>query len=283
VATGERAFPVNTTDRATARAAASGGTNVQVSKTQSTKGYTQLPVIVQPPEWVVQDYYRDGSSAAYLPRSIDSFADAVNAPASIRVYGSDKEGEPERDFIPAYTKFILTGTQESHQERTQIVETFSDFYVFFYGEKPPIYTYNGLLINSKNINWVADFMYYYDNHIRGTKCVESKTRLILTYGGRQVEGYILSFGMQTQAETENGVPITFQAIITKKNQIGFSDDFGLSKRKGKGEEDATLRKMLEAVAGKTGKGSSAIASSNAFNEAKSVMTLGKSPASPIAV
>jgi len=275
--------PVPTTAGSFARAAASGGTDTQVSKTQSTKGYTQLPVLSQPPEWVVQDYYRNGNAAAYLPRSIDPFADATNSPASIRVYGSDKPGAPERDFIPAYTKFILSGTQEAHQERAQIVETFSDFYVFFYGEKPPIYTYSGFLINSKNANWVADFMYFYDNHIRGTKCVESKTRLILTYGGRQVEGYILSFGMQTQAETENGVPITFQAIITKKNQIGFSDDFGLSQRNGKNEEEPALREMLDAVAGKTGKGSSDIASSKAYNEAKSVMTLGKAPAGPIAV
>jgi hypothetical protein len=273
------ATPVSTTSGPFARAAASGGTDTQISKTQSTKGYTQLPVLSQPPEWVVQDYYRDGNSSAYLPRSIDTFADANNSPASIRIYGSSNANEQERDFIPAYTKFILSGTQEAHQERAQIVETFSDFYVFFYGEKPPIYTYNGFLINAKNINWVADFMYYYDNHMRGTKCVESKTRLILTYGGRQVEGYILSFGMQTQAETENGVPITF----TKKNQIGFSDDFGLSKKKGNNEEDATLRKLLDAVAGKSGKGSSNIASSKAYNEVKSVMARGRSPAGPIAV
>lgn len=274
---------VPTTPRDIAREAASGGANTTVAKTQSTKGYTQLPVVSETPQWVVQDYYRKGNPSAYTPRSIDPFPDAIDAPASIRVYGSNKTGEPDKDFIPAYTKFILTGTQESHQERVQIVETFSDFYVFCYGEKPPIYTYSGFLINSKNINWVADFQYYYDNHIRGTKCVENKARLILTYGGRQVEGYILSFGMQTQAETENGVPITFQAVITKKNQVGFSDDFGLSTRNGKSEEDATLRKMLEALAGKTGKGSSNIATSDAHQTVKSVMNYTRPSAGPMLV
>jgi hypothetical protein len=232
--------------------------------------------------WSVADYYRDGYSTGSgenrrtsPARTLTEFAEG---PASIRVYGTGTGNQDkERDFIPAYTKFILSSVQEARQERAQIVETFSDFYVFFYGEKPAIFTYSGFLINAKNVNWLADFDYYYDTYMRGTRCVENNARLILTYGGRQVEGYILGVSTQTQAETEMGVPFSFQAIITKKNQIGFSDDFGLSSKGGKTIQDQDIKRLLDTVAGKTGAGTSAPGNSKAYNTTKSVAQ-NKSPA-----
>jgi hypothetical protein len=218
--------------------------------------------------------YKDG----YLPRTLGP---VPNSPASIRVYGKStgaKATAKDRDLIPAFTKFIMNSVQEGHQERVQIVETFSDFYMFFYGERPPIYTYNGMLINSKNANWVADFMYYYEDHLRGTKCAEHNAKLILTYGGRQVEGYILSMNTSTTAESEQGVPVSFQVVITKRSRIGFSDDFLITLSNGKVVvEDEAIRKMIEGIAGAAGKGTASTNNSKAFSKANSVAG-GKAPA-----
>jgi len=103
----------------------------------------------------------------------------------------------KKDLIPSYSRFILESVQEAHSERQQVVETFGDFYVFMYGERPPIYNFGGTLINSKNVNWVADFMLMYERFLRGTRCTENKARALLTYGGRQVEGYIINTSNQT--------------------------------------------------------------------------------------
>jgi hypothetical protein len=181
---------VPTSLREDALSAAKGGSKVGTKKVQLQQGYTVLPVIGNAITIQDMDYYRNGKagkaetvtsidkngksvtktvfSDGYTARTLDPFPDA---PASIRVFGAltgkaatkKKDKNKEIDLIPAYTKFILNGTQEGHQERVQIVETFSDFYVFFYGERPPIYTFNGVLINSRNANWVADFMYNFSS------------------------------------------------------------------------------------------------------------------------
>lgn len=287
--------------------AAGGGSTITTQKVQLQQGYTVLPVMENAVKLQDMDYYRNGKAGkaetttrtsgegvksnytefkdGYTARTLDPFPDA---PASIRVFGAltgkaatkNKAKNKEVDLIPAYTKFILNGSQEGHQERVQIVETFSDFYVFFYGERPPIYTFSGVLINSRNANWVADFMYYYEEQLRGTKCAENNARIILTYGGRQIEGYILSMSSSTNADTEQGVPISFQVVITKRNRVGFSDDFGLGVENGQLKEDETLRKMIESIAGATGKGTSNPETSRAYIAAKTVSESSHAAAGP---
>jgi hypothetical protein len=121
------------------------------------------------------DFYRngkptsDGSSGYdYPPRFLE---DQIDEPASIRLIGKNPANDPHApsDLIPPYSKFFLESIQEPHVERAQIVETFGDTYVFFFGERPPIYTFSGTLLNSNTINWHQDFMFYYDNFFRGTK------------------------------------------------------------------------------------------------------------------
>lgn len=256
---------------------------------QPAAGYTKSPAISDDGVAVNADYYRDGrfsktdagSENDYPAKSLTLFdtpsASGKNLPASIRVYGTGSGakrqavkdngrfvGFKERDFIPAYTKFILEGSQEGYQERHQVIETFSDFYVFFYGQRPSIFTFNGTLINSKNINWVADFTFYYENFLRGTKCAENNARIILTYGGRQIEGYMLACNTQTNATTEAGVPMSFQFLLTRKNNVGYSDDFATAIANGTTVEDTDLKALLDAVAGKQGTGTSDKGTSNAF-------------------
>lgn len=259
--------------------ASKGGSDLTTQRTHSTIAYAGSPENkIEPVSARQADYYRNGA-AGVAAREIQPFE--FEGPASIRVYGTKDKGK-EGDFIAPYTKFILNGVQEGHQERAQIVETFSDFYVFFYGEKPPIYSYTGTLINSKNVRWVDDFLYYYENYMRGTRCVENDARLIMTYGGRQVEGFLLNFSMQTAAETEAGVPVSFQLIITKRNQLGYSNDFGvfLGNSKQLAEAKAT-EDLLKAIAKNTGEGSSKPATDQSLNAVKGVAENTLAAAGPI--
>lgn len=171
----------------------------------------------------VSDYYRYGAQGAQggVPRGIASFAHD-DKEASIRIITENTK----TDILPPYTKFILESVQEAHSERQQIVETFGDFYVFMFGERPPIYNYGGSLINTRNVNWVNDFMLLYERYFRGTRCTEQKTRVLLTYGGRQVEGYIINTSNQTAASSQEAVNFSFQVIVTSRKILGVSSDFG---------------------------------------------------------
>lgn len=244
-----------------------------------TEGFAKHPVI-EPSESRSADFYRYGNASAlpaaqssdfdvqaYMAKFVEEFDEEE---ASIRVLGppkgNAKNGE-RKDLIPPFTKFILENVQESHNERSQVVETFGDFYAFFFGERPPIYNFSGTLINSKSINWLADFMFYYENFLRGTKCVENNATLVLTYGGRQIEGFMLNVGSATQAVTDKGVAISFQVLVIDRKILSLSVDFGLVLKNGKFAQDETfLRKLAEA-------GLSRAEVSRAYNTVKNVSDL----------
>lgn len=287
---------VPTTKRTVARVTSSGGTNLDRSTVQPTQGFTPQPVVEVEETRSMLDLYRDGrietgggqTRIDVWPKQLEEREEKI---ASIRVYGrgtgkgvnnSSADKNPERDFIPPYTKFILQNTRESHQERSQIVETFGEFYLFFFGERPPVYTFSGTLINTKNVNWLADFQFYYENYMRGTKCVEKNARIIITYGGRQIEGYIIEMSTATDAQMEPGVPVTFQVVVTRRNQVGFSDDFGVyTGYFGGEEEDETLIALLDNVAGKEGKGTSELTVSENWNQTKGVLNQTLPAAGPL--
>jgi len=223
------------------------------------------------------DYYRFG---LYNPLEDKwevrkkEFVPIVNdkVASSIRIIGQPSDTNKTSDLIPAYTKFILESVQESHTERSQIVETFGDFYVFMFGERPPVYNFTGQLVNSKNTNWVTDFMYMYNEFLRGTRCVERNAKILLTYGGRQIEGLMLNTSTQTNAAVEGAVSFGFSVVVFERKYYNFSQDMGyFTSDQSHYEEDSAFRKSLGIAAPPDGKGTSGKGLSGAFNQAKDVM------------
>ena len=269
--------------------ASGGGEGKTIEKTTVfiSDGFTPPPIVREAQE-VAADYYRFGKIGsgenpifevqpkALSPREMDEDI------ASIRLRGKGTEGEEERDLIPPYSKFIMSQVVEAHVERSQIVETFGDFYVFFHGERPPVYSFTGTLINTKNVNWVTDWNFFYDNYLRGTRCVEQRARVVLTYGGRQIEGFMLDTSNSTAAALEAGVGFQFRIVVTSRKYLGFSEDFGfIATSGGLGEQEIVkqekkLAELVDKIAGKEGAGTSDTGSSNAFGSTKGAMAGGPS-------
>jgi len=223
---------------------------------------------IQPPTEAPADYYRFGKASAklvngdttttvdlsagdignissrsilyeILPKTLDDFEDV---PASIRLVGTVGTSNKEQDLVPPFTKFILESVQESESERSQVVETFGEFFAFFYGKRPSTYTFTGTLLNTRNVNWLSDWMFYYENFLRGTKAVEQNARIILTYQGRQIEGFIMNTSNSTQAATDRGVQMNFQVLVTKRSVLSLSTDFGITLVNGQLVENSTIFK-----------------------------------------
>jgi len=210
-----------------------------------------------------------GVDFSILPQTL---ADFDEQEASIRLVGKKQGSKKEVDLIPKWTKFILQQAAESYNERTQIVETFGDYYVFFFGQRPVIYNFSGMLINAKNNSWVNDWKFMYQNFLRGTKAVENKARIILSYGGRQIEGYILNTNNSTTADTEFGVPFSFQVLLIDEKFLNFSEDFGLVVSNGQLSEAQNFAQLL------LGAGLSETDVDNALKEARAVLEKNKPPA-----
>jgi len=218
------------------KAVNSGDTKALMEKT------TTDPVTIksqESPKIYAADYFRygrlenvDGALTQTQPiANLDDWDDGTHKSeqdqlASIRVKGKvDKKSKDEVDMLPPYTKFFLTGVSEGHTERNQIIQTFGDFYVFFFGEQAPIYTFSGSLVNAKNTNWLSDFMFYYENFFRGTKAVQNNTKIVITYQGRLVEGFLLGTSNVTRGDDPFKVDMNFQVVVTYRTSLIESDDF----------------------------------------------------------
>jgi len=245
-----------------------------------TEGFVKHPKIPESKTDSV-DFYRFGQSTLITdeqgnivpgvgdiqPKRVDDFGEGdsrgQDSLASIRLIGPvNSKTKERRDLIPKFTKFMLESVQEAHTERSQVVETFGEFFTFFYGERPPIYNFSGTLVNSKINNWLADFMFYYENFLRGTKCVEQNATIVITYGGRQIEGFILNTSNTTQAITDKGVSLTFQVLVIDRKVLSLSADFGLTVTDGVFAQDEGFLKTL------TESGLSRAEVSSAFNAVK---------------
>jgi len=261
------------------------GAVTEVKEVTPTEGFSRFPV-VQSATITAADFYRRGRQAEgqtpgtpisydVQPRAITEFSSSEE-PASIRLVGKLKKGTKteDQDLIPPYTKFFLESVSEAHQERSQVVETFGEFYVFFFGERPPVYTFAGTLMNTKYANWTQDFMFYYDKFLRGTKSVENNARIVLTYGGRQIEGFILGVSTQTAAQSENGTQFSFQVLVIDRKVLQLSADFGLVESNGQFNSDASFLGLLSKF------NLSRPEISKAWNTTKGVMDKTINPAAP---
>lgn len=113
-----------------------------------------------------------------------------------------------------YSNFLIQQVQEARIEKQQIVETFGESFIFFFGERPRIINVQGVLLNTFDFNWEAEWWFNYDEFLRGTKCVERDARIFLTFDETLVAGYIMSAESTKQAQERNYVPVTFQMFVT---------------------------------------------------------------------
>lgn len=135
--------------------------------------------------------------------------------------------QPSEGMTFNYSNFIAQTIVEGRQEKQQIIETFGDPYIFFFGEKPRILSVQGALMNTLDFNWKNEFWKNYEYYLRGTRLVEMDARLYLYYDDQIVEGYILDAQAQHDANLPYHVPFNFTIFVTAHTFLGVVDSTGL--------------------------------------------------------
>ena len=123
-------------------------------------------------------------------------------PAVIMVVG-EESGEVR--YIT--NKFFLTGLQEAKTEKVQILETFGEPHVSFFGERAKTYQGTGFLLEAKSSNfiypnkyrWASGFQQFYDKVLRGSQLVKNNNIAILDVGNNMIYGYFLNLVMSTNS------------------------------------------------------------------------------------
>jgi len=117
-------------------------------------------------------------------------------------------------YTTQYTNFLVQQVVEERSEKQQIVETFGDSYIFFFGESPRLVQVQGLLLNTADFNWRAEWWDNYERYFRGTRLVENGARIYLIYDDILIEGYMISAQAQDTAQTPYVIPLSFQLFVT---------------------------------------------------------------------
>jgi hypothetical protein len=113
-----------------------------------------------------------------------------------------------------YSNFLLQQIQEERMEKQQILETFGEAYIFLFGQRARVITFQGILANTFDFNWEAEWWHNYENYLRGTKCVENDARVYISYDNTLVGGYIISTSSSKDSVNKNHVQFQFQLFVT---------------------------------------------------------------------
>lgn len=115
-----------------------------------------------------------------------------------------------------YVDFLLQTAQESHQEKVQVVDVLSDNYVaYFFGQSPPIFTYQGTLLNTYQDDWRSAFSIIYNEIIRGTKLARRRRLLTLTYDNVAVTGTAIAMSQTLTADMEMAADFTLEILVKR--------------------------------------------------------------------
>jgi hypothetical protein len=120
--------------------------------------------------------------------------------------------------------FIIQTVQEARMEKHQIIETFGEPYIFFFGEAPRFLDVTAILINSLDFNWEAEWWDNWEKRLRGTKSVELGARTYLFYDDSIIEGYMLMAQAMKTSDQPFIVQLTFRMFITSCRNVSFVGD-----------------------------------------------------------
>lgn len=124
----------------------------------------------------------------------------------------------------SYSNFILQSVQETRMEKHQIIETFGDAYVYFFGEAPRFLDIQATLVNSFDFNWEAEWWANWENTLRGSKSVENGARTYLFYDDNVVEGYMLMATAVKVSTEPFMVNLTWRMFVTSYRNVSFVGD-----------------------------------------------------------
>ena len=151
-------------------------------------------------------------------KSDGSFINVIDAAGGIL------EGEGSVAKTSNYTNFFIQTVAEERQEKQQIVDTFGDAFIFFFGESPRIFHVSGVLLNTLDFNWRNEFWANYERYFRGTRLVEQNARLYLIYDDIIIEGYMIGATAQDDANRPHLIQFNFSMFVTGYSTISALGD-----------------------------------------------------------
>jgi len=173
---------------------------------------------------------RSGAGEPNVRRPMRGMEIKEDTYATIRVIRADGtelklfDSSSEGGTSSRYSNFIIQSVQDARMEKQQIVETFGEPYIYFFGEAPRFIDVNAVLLNSFDFNWRAEWWQNYNDYLRGTRLVEMGARCYLFYDDIIVEGFMVSCQAQEDAQNPLSVQMGFRMFVSNYANISFIGD-----------------------------------------------------------
>ena len=117
-----------------------------------------------------------------------------------------------------YFDFLLSSVSATRQEKMQVSEVLSDAFVsYFFGERAPMWSFSGNLLNTQQDEWYAAWHILYADILRGSKLARYgfPARLVYNNGQREVIGYLTMSSEVMSAQLETAPSLQFQMLIKR--------------------------------------------------------------------
>jgi len=151
-------------------------------------------------------------------RTPDGFSIPLVSSSAVDQTSDPKKNITAQGAVAEYSDFILQRVEESREEKTQVIPTFGESFAYFFGEKPRFVTFQGLLMNTEDFNWRAQFWLNYERYLRGSKLVERNARCYIAYDTIVVEGYPINATAIDTADDPYTVPFTMTMLMTNYHE-----------------------------------------------------------------
>ncbi len=113
-----------------------------------------------------------------------------------------------------YIDFLLQSAQHGFEEKFQVSETLADSYVaFFFGHAPPVFRYQGTLMNTYQDDWTMRMFRIFRDLGRGTQLAKHNQILRLKYDSMIVSGAMTGFNWTLNAGQEMACPFSFSLLV----------------------------------------------------------------------
>jgi len=139
--------------------------------------------------------------------------DALEVLANTSADGGSVYGETST------TNLIVQKIDESRQEKQQIIETFGEDFVYYYGQRPRMLQVSAVLPDSLEFQYAQEFWTNYDRALRGTRLVTRDARVFLDVAGQVFEGYLSSAQTSRSADQPRIINLSFTMYITHSYYI----------------------------------------------------------------
>jgi hypothetical protein len=152
-------------------------------------------------------------------RFVESFGASSNARELAQALAVTEESAgPKGDgrYGMGYIDFLLMAAVENHEEKVQVVDVLSDnFVTYFFGEHPPIFQYQGKLLNTEQDDWRNAFSIVYNSIIRGTQLARRGRLVTLTYDNVSVTGTVVGMNQTLTADMEMAADFSFKLLVKR--------------------------------------------------------------------